>query len=284
MNNRDPLFLVNLKRYPLTHRGSDEYRRLVSSIKQKLHQHGAASLPEFILPDAIRCMATEANALAPLAYPGPSEATPYFFNYELASSHDPSHPTNRTSKRNLAQVAYDLIPPESALYRLYHWGPLPEFLADVLGYSKLYQMTDLFQSLNISIMEQHGCQQWHFDRGHFVTTLLLQQPEGGGIFEYVPDIREDDDEHFDEVQKILEGERQRVRKINIEAGMLNLFKGHYSIHHVTPVEGKTRRIQTALAYTAEPNRIGNLKSSILHYGPRVAIRTDPDLLKITTQV
>ena len=33
---------------------------------------------------------------------------------------------------------------------------------------------DPYQSLNISVMDEGGCQQWHFDGGNMVTTLLLQ--------------------------------------------------------------------------------------------------------------
>ncbi|MFT5115131.1 MAG: hypothetical protein ACI8P9_004475, partial [Parasphingorhabdus sp.] len=197
---------------------------------------------------------------------------PYFFDYDTIKHLESDHPVKRNNPRRLSQVAYDLIPPESALHRLYHWQPLPDFLADVLGFENLYQMTDHYQSLNISIMDEGGCQQWHFDRGIFVTTLLLQQSESGGVFEYVPNIREDDDEHFDEVGAVIEGDRSRVRQITIQAGMLNLFKGHYSMHQVTPVQGDQRRIQTALAYSPSADRQGNLKSSLLHYGPRVAIR------------
>ncbi|MEM7294559.1 MAG: hypothetical protein AAF420_14360 [Pseudomonadota bacterium] len=269
---RSPENLINLTSYPLTTRGSRDYSFVVNDVRKRLDMDGAASMPGFIRDDAIALMASEANALAPLAYAGPKQATPYFFNYDLATNHDPSHPTNRTSKRDLGQVAYDLIPPEAALYRLYHWAPLQTFLADILGYEKLYPMTDHFQSLNISIMEEGGCQQWHFDRGHFVTTLLLQEAESGGVFEYAPNIREEQDEHFDRVQQVLDGDKHDLRQIRIEAGMLNLFKGHYSMHRVTPVVGKRRRIQTALAYSPEPNRVGNLASSLLHYGPRVAVR------------
>jgi hypothetical protein len=273
--DRNPQSLINLELYPLTEPDSPPYKKLVADTRNKLIEQGAVSLPTFLNADSIQAMADEANALAPLAYPGPSESTPYFFNYDITTNEDPKHPINRKSKRQLAQVAYDLIPLESLLYQLYHWDPLPAFLADVLGVPKLHQMVDFFQSLNISIMEKQGCQQWHFDKGHFVTTLLLQEPKAGGVFEYVPNIRDEEDEHFEEVQKVLEGDRSNVKQIQIKAGTLNLFKGHYSLHHVTPVEGQKRRIQTALAYTDEPNRVGNLKSSILHYGPRVSIRVKP---------
>lgn len=267
-----PENLIDLDRYPLLDLDSDAAQAVIDEAKSTIARDGAVSFPGFLKPGAIASMADQAEALVPLAYPGPTRATPYFFNYDIATSDDPTHPVRRTSPRRLAQVAYDLIPPESALYRLYHWDPVPAFLAKILEHDRLYRMVDPYQSLNISIMEEGGCQQWHFDRGLFVTTLLLQAPEGGGVFEYVPNLRDDGDEHFTDVRAVLDGDRDRLRRIEIEPGMLNLFMGHYAMHRVTPVEGKRRRIQTALAYATTPDRTGNLKSSILHYGPRVAVR------------
>ena len=103
-----------------------------------------------------------------------------------------------------------------------------------------------------------------------VTTLLLQQPEDGGIFEYVPAIRSDDDENFEVVQSVLDGKHEQVRQIRLRAGTLSLFRGHYSLHRVTEVKGSRRRIQAILGYSTQRNWVGSKESSILHYGPRVA--------------
>lgn len=269
---RAPENLVNLDRYPLTDPESEQYKAEVARIRADLARDGSASLPQFLTPDGIALMAFEAEALSPLAYGGPTEVSPYFFNYDIAAADDPDHPVRRKGRRALAQVAYDLIPPESALYRLYYWDALPAFLADALELPKLYRTEDRYQALNISVMSPGGCQQWHFDRSAFVTTLLVQAGEEGGHFEYVPGLREDSDEHYDEVRAILDGDESRVRRIVIEPGMLNLFKGHYSMHRVTEVKGTRRRLQTILGYSATEGVTGSLKSSILHYGPRVAIK------------
>ena len=144
-----------------------------------------------------------------------------------------------------------------------------DFLAAVTG-QPIYRNQDPYQSLNISVMNAGGCQQWHFDSGNLVTTLLLQEPEAGGIFEYAPAIRSEEDENFDAVQSVLDSNSDRVRQNRLEAGTLSLFRGHYSLHRVTPVEGKRQRIQAILGYSTKPNLYGNRESSILHYGPRVA--------------
>ena len=90
------------------------------------------------------------------------------------------------------------------------------------------------------------------------------------VFEYVPRLRSDHDEHFHDVAAVLAGERQRVRQLHFEPGCLNLVRGYYAMHRVTPVIGKRRRLQTVFAFADEPGKRGDVESSILLYGPRVA--------------
>ena len=112
------------------------------------------------------------------------------------------------------------------------------------------------------------CQQWHFDRGMTVITLLAQAPEGGGHFEYVPNIRSEVAENFEAVGRILDGHRESVRSVEIAAGTLMLFRGHYSLHRVTRVEGTRRRLQLIFSYADRPDLQGSAESSHLHYGTR----------------
>ena len=216
---------------------------------------------------------SQAASLNEKAYSGPTSVSPYFFNYDLGKGLDvdDQHPLKRKGKRNRRQIAGDLIPPNHFLSVLFYSELMTEFLGRVLG-RKVYRNQDKYQSLNISLQDEGGCQQWHFDTGDMVTTLLLQASESGGIFEYCPRIRSKEDENFDQVRKVLDGNSTWVKRLNLQAGMLSLFQGHYSIHRVTEVRGATRRIQGVLGYTTEPDLVGSIKSSILHYGPRVALR------------
>jgi hypothetical protein len=89
----------------------------------------------------------------------------------------------------LRQVATDLIPPDAAIKQLYQWDGLTKFIAAATGAQTLYRSADRFQALNISVMDEGGRQQWHCDTNEVAITLLLQAPEAGGEFEYVPLIR-----------------------------------------------------------------------------------------------
>ena len=263
--------MINYELYPLDRLDSNAAASWISDIKNRLNKEGSCQFPDFVTPDALETMAQQANSIAHLAYPGPTEVSPYFFNYRLGEGQDlhESHPLRRKGKRNLAQVATDLIPEHFLLSELHRSTEMAHFLSSIIG-QLVYRNADPYQSLNISVMNEGGCQQWHFDGGNMVTTLLLQEPEDGGMFQYAPAIRSDDDEHFDDVKAVLDGDMSRVREVKLQAGTLSLFRGHYSLHRVTEVVGKHQRLQAILGYNTQKGYVGKKESSILHYGPRVA--------------
>jgi len=266
-----PVQIINTGLYPVDNLSTPDAQDWIAQLRTQLEQDGSCTLPNFVTSQALGEMALQARSIAHLAYPGPTEVSPYFFNYRLGEGEEllSSHPLRRKGKRNLAQVAADLIPPDFLLSQLYHSKLMLDFLAEITGQA-IYRNQDPYQSLNISVMNQDGCQQWHFDAGQMVTTLLLQEPEAGGVFEYAPGIRSETDENFDAVQAVLDDRSDRVHSNRLQAGTLSLFRGHYSLHRVTPVEGNRQRIQAILGYTTKPNLLGSKESSILHYGPRVA--------------
>ena len=263
--------IVNTALYPLDRLQSADGQALLQQVRISLQQDGSSTLPDFVAPDVLQEMAAEARSISHLAYSGPTEVSPYFFNYRLGEGEalPDTHPLKRKGKRQLGQVATDLIPTDYLLSKLYRSPLMIDFLSSVLQ-QPVYQSRDPYQSLNISVMGEGGCQQWHFDGGNMVTTLLLQEPEGGAVFEYAPAIRSDNDENFAAVQAVLDGHSDRVIQNQLRAGTLSLFRGHYSMHRVTTVVGKRQRLQAILGYSTNPAMYGKLESSILHYGPRVA--------------
>ena len=76
----------------------------------------------------------------------------------------------------------------------------------------------MYQALNISVMDEGGCQQWHFDTNEVNMTLLLQKPEAGREFEYVPLIRSADNENYPTVKRVLEGQPDRSGAADPGAG------------------------------------------------------------------
>jgi hypothetical protein len=267
-----PADFVDLDRYPILELDSDKGLELIRHVGSAMEMTCLCALPDFLRPEALARMVEEAEALVPLAYRGPTEASPYFFNYgtDQLASLPADHPRRRKTPRRLSQVAYDLIPPTTAIHQLYNWDPLSRFLAAAVGVERLYRSADRYQALNIAVMEDGGCQQWHFDTNEVNITLLLQTPERGGEFEYVPLIRSAENENYDAVTGVLDGDHSGVVQLVQQAGMLVLFKGHHSLHRVAPVHGSRRRLQTILAHNTRPDVVGSAESNVLHYGPRAA--------------
>jgi len=58
----------------------------------------------------------------------------------------------------MRQIACDLIPPGTAIMLLYHWDGLTRFLTAATGARSIYRSADRFQALNISVMDEGGCQ------------------------------------------------------------------------------------------------------------------------------
>ncbi len=82
---------------------------------------------------------------------------------------------------------------------------------------------------------------------------MIQPAETGGVFEYVPDLRDADrgDMGFAAAEAVLDG-RTPVRQLAVEAGTLLLFRGRNSLHRVTPNLGARTRMLAVLAYNTEP--------------------------------
>jgi hypothetical protein len=81
----------------------------------------------------------------------------------------------------------------------------------------------------------------------------LQQPGAGGVFEYVPMLRSESDRNDAGVHTLLGGSRVGIQRTAGVAGTLALFRGHWSPHRVTPIEGHRPRINAVLSYSRRPD-------------------------------
>ena len=68
---------------------------------------------------------------------------------------------------------------------------------------------------------------WHFDGNEFTVSILIQEAEEGGLFEFVPDIRKPGDENLESVKSILKGSRERGRSLKLKSGDIKLKTGAY---------------------------------------------------------
>jgi hypothetical protein len=170
-------------------------------------------------------------------------------------------------------MAYDLFGPGCALPAFYQWEPLRRFVADILGESELYLNADPYQPANVLCYGEGDRSTWHFDRGNeFTVTLMLQEPEGGGIFEIAPEIleRQDDDGvDMSALAGVLRGDKTNVIQVPRAPGSLVIFRGDRSVHRVSPIEGDRLRLMAVLVYEQKPGVMGRPEVNATIYGPRV---------------
>ena len=105
-------------------------------------------------------------------------------------------------------------------------------------------------------------------------TLSLQQCEQGGVFEYVPNLRTALDENFDGVARVLAGSADGVMRLPAVPGTLTLFRGHHSLHRVTPGFGPSKRLMAALSYVRDPTVMFSAYARKLFYGRETPLRVE----------
>ena len=68
------------------------------------------------------------------------------------------------------------------------------------------------------------------------------------------------------VSAVLGGGRKGVRRLAFPPGTLVMFRGHHSLHRVTPVRGPRARLVAVLSYTREPGVTFSPYARKLFYG------------------
>jgi hypothetical protein len=264
----DPASLIDLGRYPLLQPHRDAYVAVVDRARAGLRANGAAEIEGFIAPGALPALIADAEALAPRAHRSGGQGTAYleFPDFSLPDG----HPRLHFADYALGAVAYDITPRTSLLRRLYEWDPMKDLIEAVLERGPLFRYADPFGALNLAVMGDGDQLQWHFDQTDFVVSLAIQSAETGGDFEVAPRIRSAEDEHYDDVARVLAGGRGRVETLAMTPGTLLVFEGRHSLHRVSPVRGSRRRHVGLLAYDTKPGTVGSDLLRADRYG-----RTEP---------
>ncbi|MFQ5567342.1 MAG: hypothetical protein ACE5EU_13395, partial [Paracoccaceae bacterium] len=96
---------------------------------------------------------------------------------------------------------------------------------------------------------------WQFDTNNYTVTLAIQNGEAGGAFEYAPGLRSASDENYSGVAAVLDRRSSRVKSLALEPGDLQIFKGRYALHRVTPVAGARPRYVGIFSFVEEPGMV-----------------------------
>jgi hypothetical protein len=156
---------------------------------------------------------------------------------------------NRKSPYRMRTLGSDWLTPVGALQQLYRSEEVLRLLSNIVDAPQLHCTADPLINVSVTYMGEGDQQGWHFDDNDFVVSMLLQRPEEGGDFEYVPDASQ---LAPDAVTQIMDGRSPRLRRLAAEAGALVLFRGRHALHRVAPVLGDKLRIIALLSYDMHP--------------------------------
>mmetsp|Transcript_17263 Transcript_17263/g.32684 ORF Transcript_17263/g.32684 Transcript_17263/m.32684 type:complete len:357 (-) Transcript_17263:2157-3227(-) len=237
----------------------------------------AVTLANFLLPHAIQSLVDESIQNMDKAFYTHKDHTHNVYLTPIDPSLPMDHVYNRQVVSTKGCIQTDQIPSDSSLLKLYHDEDFKRFLKNILGIQGLYPYQDPLSSINVHFASEGQELGWHFDNSAFAITLLLQEPEGGGVFEYVPSVRDSSNlfgnggsgggedvsreqveknkkttmESYQMVEKILNGDIV-PKTLDIKPGTLVLFRGRDCLHRVTKVIGDKTRILVVLAYNEKP--------------------------------
>ena len=248
--------LIDLNNYPIHQPDSAEYLEIVKYVRLDLTEDGCSVLSNFLSVEGLDTIGNEAEERKSQAYYAESKLC----NVYLANGNPneaESHPQNIFMERTNGFITADLLGKGTYSYKLYHWQPLREFLAACLSKKKLYIYEDPVSNMIVNLCKSGQTFNWHFDTNEFTITFLLRGAESGGYFEYVPNLRTKNDECFDEVKKVLNGDCSRVKRLNLNEGDLQFFLGRFSLHQVTHNTGNKDRLLLIQSFTEMPGIIGN---------------------------
>ncbi|WP_239311081.1 MULTISPECIES: arpA protein [unclassified Frankia] len=249
--------LVDTARYPLSAPTGTDWEYLVSRVRSELQNSGCSVLPNFIRSSRCDELRLECATIAPLAYYGVETVNAYNITPDASLPED--HPGRVTMRRGNAFVARDRIPENFIIHQLYANELFQHFIASCFGMSCLYELADSLAGLCLNIVMPGMEHPWHFDTNEFAVSLLTQEPQAGGVFEYCPDIRSVQSENFADVRAVLTGGgEQLIRSLSLRPGDLQLFKGRYSMHRVSSVRGETARHSAIFAYSERSGVVGSV--------------------------
>ncbi len=262
------LDLVDLERYPIDNLESPSGAAFLRDCRSGMRDNGWCNLEGFIRPEAIDALATEANGLLP-------DATALTITRNIYGDRaDPDAPDGDPAGQEIThhplQLADDQVPQDTLIQRLYQSDILTDFVRQVQNKPQLYRYGDQFQALNIVALppgERHG---WHYDYNECTVTLLLQAAEQGGDFTFIPESRSLEGEKREIVKDFLSGDMSHAKTFSRDVGTFTMFRGGFSLHGVTRIEGSRPRITAIFTYDEQPGRVAGDEINVRIYGDRAA--------------
>ncbi len=255
--------VVDLDRYPI-HEDGEARRQLVSSVQEDVRSVGCAVIKQFVKPEAIPALVAEGDRVSHLGHRNFNRTNPYFT--QLPADLPDTHPLRRFYDRSNAFVPADNFGEDSIIRAMYEWPSFAPFIQEVLEEPSFFRYADPLADVVINLAEEGNGFPWHFDTNNYTVTLAIQNAEHGGEFEFSPNLRTPTDENYDGVGRVLDGDQSLIHSLHLEPGDLQIFKGRYSLHRVTPLSGPTMRYVAIFSFTEMEGVVGSPERTKQLYG------------------
>jgi hypothetical protein len=272
--------LVDFTLYPLDRPDCKQYKKALEDAHAQLNEDGCAIFRNLLRPTAVKTISQEIVARKSTTHFSTSSMNPYFH-----STHNPEypdhHPVNTFIERSSGFIPGDSWDSSLAIDVLFRSELLTQFIRDALETKSVYCYADPLAGLTANILDPGQQFAWHFDTNDFAVTAMIDEADDGGLFEYVPMTRTPDDESFEKIQQVLDGDRTKVKTLDLRAGDLQIFRGRHSLHRVTRVPASSKPRHAAIfAYTAEPGVIGRVERTRQLFGRVLAAHEEAENLRV----
>lgn len=254
--------LIDLKRYPI-HQDGTARDEIVAEVQADLARDGCAVIKGFLTPHGVQQLLAEAEGVSDKGHRSFNRTNPYFTTDNPNLS--PHDPRRAFFDRSNNFIPADNFQKDGALRTVQNFPAFDPFIQECLQEEKFYRYADPLADVIINMADEGNGFPWHFDTNNFTVTLAIQNAEEGGAFEYAPNIRADG-ENFDAVRAVLEERSDRVVRLDLQPGDLQLFRGRYSLHRVAPLSGKRPRYVAILSYVEEPDMVATPERCKQLYG------------------
>lgn len=263
----DATKLINLSLYPIDVAGRRK-DDLIRQTRARLAHDGCAVLKGFLSDAGVLALKAEADNVSSNGHRSFNRTNPYF------TKDDPELPIEDPRRaffdRSNNFIAADNFSLSGPLRTIHDFPAFDPFIRDCLDEENFFRYADPLADVIVNMADAGNGFPWHFDTNNYTVTLAIQNAEVGGAFEYAPNIRVDG-ENFPEVRKILDGNSDKVVKLALEPGDLQLFRGRYSLHRVAPLDGITPRYVAIFSYVEEPDMVATPERCKQLYGRALPI-------------
>ena len=256
--------LINTKKYPIIDRHSANYAKLVKAKQEEFADTGVCLFSDFLLPDVTTKMCQEVLEIVEQAHECHEIHNCFLSRVDSQTSPDEVRSIAQTT--SLGVIGFDQLTEDGSLVLLYQNDKIRNFLGDILGFREFYRLADPIGAMTVNVMNSGHSHGWHFDEALFTVSVMLQSATGGGEFEYLSGVKNEQRTNDTKLQDVLNGDNKGVRTIPIVPGSLLLFGGKHMLHRVTEVSGDATRLITTLCYRDKPGITNSPEVRQMFYG------------------